>query len=72
MTTEEAIAFYASGKWEQMSKLEIAKFQINEPKLCVPFEVFHEAVEHVLERPIFTHQFATDLVGMIAEINAIN
>ena len=56
-TEEQAIDFYDSEKWRSMSQLERAKFQINEPRLCMPFDVFQCAVEQSLGRPVFTHQF---------------
>lgn len=41
-----------------MSNLEIVKFQLFEPKMCMPFPVFQGAVEAVLCRPVHTHEFA--------------
>ena len=41
-----------------MSNLEIVKFQLFEPKMCMPFSVFQKAVEDVLGRPVYTHEFA--------------
>ena len=34
------------------------KLQLYQDKLCVPFSVFHEAIEKVLGRPVWTHEFA--------------
>ena len=39
-----------------MSYKEIAKFQINEERLCVPFDVYQKAVEKTLNRAVFTHE----------------
>lgn len=58
MTKEQAIKLYASRFWEDMTPREITKFQLFEPLLCMPFDVFHEAVEKTLNRPIWTHEFA--------------
>lgn len=66
MTKEEAVKLYNSNWWEGKSKDEIAEFQIHEPKLCCPFEVFHEAVEAWLGRPVWTHEFA-DVQALIDE-----
>ena len=33
-------------------------FQMFTPRLCMPFDVFQEAVEKTLGRPVFTHEFA--------------
>lgn len=58
MTREQAIALAESKFWEPMSFRERAEFQLHEPLLCMPFDVFHEAVEKALGRPVFTHEFA--------------
>ena len=58
MTREQAIKLYESGWWEPLGHPERAMFQMFEPLLCMPFAVFHEAVEKTLGRPVFTHEFA--------------
>lgn len=58
MTREEAIAMANSAWWVGKTPIEIVRFQINEELLCVPFSIFHEAVEKVLDRPVYTHEFA--------------
>jgi hypothetical protein len=58
LTKEQAIRFAASGAWESMSLMDRARFQLEQGKLCMPFEVFHAAVEHALGRPVWTHEFA--------------
>ena len=58
MTKEQAVALYDSQWWIGKSDKEIALFQINEPLLCTPFSVFQKAVETLLDRPVFTHEFA--------------
>lgn len=60
MTKEEAIALHDSKFYETMSYKERAMFQMFEPLLCMPFSVFHEAVEKTLGRPVWTHEFADD------------
>lgn len=67
MTKEEAIKLHDSKFWEPLSFAERAKFQMNEPLLCMPFSVFHEAVEKTVGRPVFTHEFAFD--GIREEVN---
>lgn len=62
LTREEAIEFHDSKKWESMTLHERAEFQLDQDKLCMPFDVFHEAVEKTIGRPVFTHEF-----GMNAE-----
>jgi hypothetical protein len=58
MDKEQAIEFYNSKKWESMTDIEKVKFQLYESKLCMPFSIFQEAMESVLGRPIYTHEFA--------------
>lgn len=58
LTEDEAIAFYKSDKWKEMTLDEIAAFQLFQDLLCVPFDKFHEAMEHALGRPVWTHEFA--------------
>jgi hypothetical protein len=58
MTKEEAIKLAESKFWEDMSLEDRAMFQLWEKKLCMPFGVFHEAVEKTLGRPVWTHEFA--------------
>ena len=60
MTKEEAIALHDSKFYETMSYKERAMFQMFEPLLCMPFSVFHEAVEKTLGRPVWTHEFLGD------------
>ena len=58
MTKGEAIALAESRFWETMSQEDRAIFQLCEDRLCMPFKVFHEAVEAVLGRAVWTHEFA--------------
>jgi hypothetical protein len=62
LTREEAIAFADAKKWQTMSKKEIAKFQMEQRCLCMPFDVFQEAVEHTVGYPVFTHQMASPTI----------
>ena len=59
MKTEEAIAFAQTEWWVGKSAAEIVKFQVNEPLLCMPFGLFHAAVEEVVGEPVFSHMFAS-------------
>lgn len=58
MTKEEAIKLAESKFWEPLSDVERTRFQLFEEKLCMPFGVFHAAVEGALERPVQTLEFA--------------
>ena len=58
VTKEKAIELCNSKFYEKMTDEEIFLFQINQEKLCMPFEVFHRSTEKALKRPVFTHEFA--------------
>jgi len=36
---------------------EIVKFQLFQDCLAIPFDRFHAAIEKVLKRPVYTHEF---------------
>ena len=58
LTEKQAIEFANSKVYEAWSPRQIAEFQIEQERLCVPFDLFHESVEKTLGRPVFTHEFA--------------
>lgn len=59
ITREQAVKFSESGWWEGKTACEITALQLYESRLCMPeFQMFHEAVEVALGRPVFTHEFA--------------
>ena len=68
MTEEQAIALYDSKFWETMSYKERAMFQMWEERLCMPFDIFQEAVEKALGRPVFTHELALNAEGIKKEL----
>lgn len=68
MTQEQAIALAKSKFWEPMTFRERAEFQMFEDRLCMPFEVFHEAIEKTLGRPVFTHEFGLNREGLEQEL----
>lgn len=59
MTKEQALTIYESGIWRQWTDEQKARFQLFEDRLCMPFGEFHRAVEAVLGRPVWTHEFAS-------------
>ena len=59
MTTEQAQKLFDSGFWENLSFEVKALFQIFEDKLCMPFNVFHEAVEKTIGQQVQTIQFSS-------------
>lgn len=58
MTYEEAMAKIETKWWEDKTYKEIVDFQLYEERLCCPLSVFQEAMEKVLDRPVYTHEFA--------------
>ena len=56
---EAAIAMAETKWWEGKPYHEIAMTGFFIRELCLPFDVFHEAVEKTLGRPVWTHEFAT-------------
>lgn len=66
LTKEQAIAVAESKVYESWNADQIVRFQMFQDRLCMPFDKFHEAVEKVLGRPVFTHEFA-NLDNMMQE-----
>ncbi len=67
LTKTQAIKLYESGIWKEWTNEEIVRFQLFQKKLCIPFDCFHEAVEKVLNRPVYTHEFGLNYNGIIKE-----
>ena len=67
LTKKQAVSLYESGEWKDWSDGEIVKVQLFQDFLCVPFDRFHEAIEKVLNRPVYTHEFGLNYKGIIAE-----
>ena len=65
---EEAIALYESEWWKSCTHKQIALFQLFTQELSCPFDVFHEAVEKSLGRPVFTHEFGLNYDRICKEI----
>lgn len=68
LTQEQAIAFHDSGAWKQMDAKDRALFQLEQDRLCMPFDEFHRAVEEALGRPVWTHEFGMNRAGLLAEL----
>lgn len=67
-TKEQAVEFYQSNQWENLSHIAIAELQMIQDRLCVPFSRFHEAIEKTLGRPVFTHEFGLNREGLTKEL----
>lgn len=68
LTREQAIAFHDSEVWKQMDAKAIALFQMEQECLCIPFDVFHKAIEEALGRPVWTHEFGLNHAGLLDEL----
>lgn len=64
---DRAIALANSNWWEGKDARTIAEFQLFTAELACPFSVFHEALEKVLGRPVFTHEFGLNYDGIVQE-----
>lgn len=58
VSKEVAIKIYDSGKWKRWTAEQKVKFQLFQDRLCMPFGDFHAAMQEVLGRPVWTHEFA--------------
>jgi len=67
-TKEQALDFAENRRWEGMNYNEIAAFQLEQNLLCMPWAVFHEAVEKALGRPVWTHEFGFNQEGLKQEL----
>ena len=69
LTKKQAINLYDSGWWIGLSAHDIVMFQLFEEKvrICMPFKEFHKAMEEVLKRPIYTHEFGLNIKGLRKE-----
>jgi len=58
MTSDEAIIL-ANSKWyKEYSDVEIVAFQLYQPLLCLPFEIYHKAVTAALNCAVLTHELS--------------
>ena len=67
LTKEQAIEMYDSEIWKAWTLEENAGWQLYQKYLCVPFSKFHEAMECVLDRPVWTHEFGLSYENLVTE-----
>lgn len=67
LSKDKATELCDSGWWGGLSARQIAGFQLFADRLCMPFSVFHEAVEEVLFRSVWTHEFGLNPDGLRME-----
>lgn len=59
LTEAQAVELCKTEWWLDMSKIDVAKFQLSQRRLCCDFSYFHSAVEEALGRSVWTHEFAS-------------
>lgn len=59
LTQAQAIACAKEQQWKDWDLPTRALFQIHQDRLCMPFDVFHQAVRETLGRPVFTHEYGS-------------
>ena len=67
-TEEEAVAFAEEKQWEPLTLRERTELQLHQRRLCMPFNVFHEALEDSLDRPVQTLEMGMNLGGLREEL----
>ena len=65
MSQEEAVKFAATQWWVGKNAAEILDVQLFEDRLVMPFELYHEAVEEVLGRPVQTIELADPFLTVL-------
>lgn len=64
----ETLQKYGSNRWWlSEDPRERAYYQINEPLLLMSFSQFHGDIEKLLNRPVWTHEFASPKLKQEAE-----
>ncbi|MEE9446190.1 MAG: hypothetical protein V3V19_11065 [Cocleimonas sp.] len=67
ISKEQALELFKSEFWKTLSAKEIAEFQLFTRRLCMPFVVFHKAIEKALDRPVWMHEFGSNIKGIKKE-----
>ena len=70
LTEDEAIAFAETGAWRYMGDRGRACFQIEQNRLCMPWEVFRGSVDKALGRSVPTIDFHLGLDRIKAQLRA--
>ena len=57
-TKEQAIKLAKSDWWIGLNAKDVARIQLYQERLCMPFIEFQKAMETTLGRGVWTHEFA--------------
>ena len=68
LTKDQAIDFSKKEACKYLSFRKRAELQMTQDRLCMPFDVFHEAIEKTLGRPVYTHEFGLNVDGLKNEL----
>ena len=56
------------GGGEPLTLRERAELQLSQRRLCMPFDMFHEAIEAALDRPVQTLEMGLNMGGLRKEL----
>jgi len=68
MSRDDAIALGKSGVWRQWSFRQRALFQLRCERLCMPFDVYHEAISKAIGRDVYNIELGMNREGLYAEL----
>lgn len=71
LTKDQAIALYQSSWWVGREPRYVAAFQLAVKLGVMPFDLFHQALESALGRPVWTHELGLNRQGLINELLGI-
>ena len=54
---DEAITIHDSEQWKEWTNEQVVAFQLFQERLAVPWSVFQLAMDDVLGRPTWTHEY---------------
>ena len=58
ISSHEAKKLYKLKLWEKMTDEEIVRFQLFQDYLIMPFPIYSRALSRILNRPVYSHEFA--------------
>ena len=68
----DAMEKYGNNHWWLSDEPKIiAQNQLFEDCLLVPFALFHKGIEELLGRPVWTHEFGTNIKGLREEATKV-
>lgn len=56
LSSKEAIVLSGTRFWVNLTTRQIAEFQLGQELLCMPLEVYQNALSVELGRPVYTHE----------------